>query len=51
MFEFFAIHAMRNRQPMQWLFVLFAFPLLGSLVILTYVPSIGLWLPRTMAYR
>lgn len=23
-------------------------PLLGSLVVLTYVPSIGLWLPRTM---
>jgi TRAP-type C4-dicarboxylate transport system permease large subunit len=25
-------------------------PLLGSLVILTYVPSIGLWLPRTMGF-
>jgi TRAP-type C4-dicarboxylate transport system permease large subunit len=26
------------------------FPLLGSLVILTYVPSISLWLPRTMGF-
>jgi TRAP-type C4-dicarboxylate transport system permease large subunit len=25
-------------------------PLLGSLVILTYVPSISLWLPRTMGF-
>jgi hypothetical protein len=28
----FAIHAMRTRQQMYWLFILFAFPLLGSLV-------------------
>ena len=27
-----AIHAMRTRQQMYWLFILFAFPLLGSLV-------------------
>lgn len=27
-----AIHAVRSRQPMYWLFILFAFPLLGSLV-------------------
>jgi TRAP-type C4-dicarboxylate transport system permease large subunit len=26
------------------------FPLLASLVILTYVPQIGLWLPRTMGF-
>jgi TRAP-type C4-dicarboxylate transport system permease large subunit len=26
------------------------FPLLGSLIILTYVPQIGLWLPRTMGF-
>ncbi len=25
-------------------------PLLGSLVLLTYVPAIGLWLPRTMGF-
>lgn len=25
-------------------------PLLGSLVLLTYVPSIGMWLPRAMGY-
>ena len=38
---FFAIHAMRNRQPMQWLFVLFAFPLLGSIVyaFAVYLPT------------
>jgi len=29
---FFAVHAIRSGQPMYWLFVLFAFPLLGSLV-------------------
>jgi len=27
-----AIHAIRNRQQMYWIFILFAFPLLGSLV-------------------
>ncbi|MBT9486697.1 MAG: TRAP transporter large permease [Rubrivivax sp.] len=26
------------------------FPLLGSLILLTYVPQIGLWLPRTMGF-
>src|SRR5512145_248405 len=25
-------------------------PLLGSLILLTYVPAIGLWLPRTMGF-
>lgn len=29
---FCAVHAVRNRQPLYWLFILFAFPLLGSLV-------------------
>jgi hypothetical protein len=29
---FFAIHAVRQRREMYWLFVLFAFPLLGSIV-------------------
>lgn len=29
---FFAIHAVRNRQAQYWLFVLFSFPLLGSIV-------------------
>ena len=29
---FFAVHAMRTHQQMTWLFVLFSFPLLGSLV-------------------
>jgi hypothetical protein len=29
---FFAIHAVRTRQEMYWLFILFAFPLLGSIV-------------------
>jgi hypothetical protein len=29
---FFAIHAVRHRREMYWLFVLFAFPLLGSVV-------------------
>ena len=29
---FFAVHAMRNRQPMYWLIILFSFPVLGSLV-------------------
>jgi len=24
------------------------FPLLGSLVLITYVPSISMWLPRTL---
>ena len=26
-------------------------PLLASLVILTYIPSISLWLPRTMGFN
>ena len=38
---FCAIHAVRNRQPLYWLFILFAFPLLGSLVyfVAIYLPN------------
>ncbi len=38
---FFAVHAVKNGQPMQWLFVLFAFPLLGSIVyaFAVYLPN------------
>ncbi len=32
-----AVHAVRNGQPLYWLFILFAFPLLGSLVYLFVV--------------
>jgi hypothetical protein len=39
---YFAIHAVRSGQPMYWLFVLFAFPLLGSVVYFfaLYLPSL-----------
>lgn len=38
---FFAIHAVRERREMYWLFVLFAFPLLGSIVyfVAVFLPS------------
>jgi hypothetical protein len=38
---FFAIHAVRERREMYWLFVLFSFPLLGSLVyfVAVYLPQ------------
>jgi len=38
---FFAIHAVRNRRQMYWLLILFAFPLLGSLVyfVTEYLPA------------
>lgn len=38
---FFAVHAMRTHQQMTWLFVLFSFPLLGSLVYFfaVYLPN------------
>ena len=38
---FFAIHALRAGRPMYWLFVLFSFPLLGSIVYFfaEYLPS------------
>src|SRR5262245_26655418 len=37
----FAIHAVRSRQQMYWLFILFAFPLLGSFVYFfaVYLPN------------
>jgi len=38
---FCAVHAIRSGQPLYWLFILFAFPLLGSLVyfIAIYLPT------------
>jgi hypothetical protein len=41
---FFAIHAVRERREMYWLFVLFAFPLLGSIVyfVAVFLPSMRL---------
>ncbi|CAN7411076.1 tetratricopeptide repeat protein [Rhizobacter sp. LjRoot28] len=41
-----AIHAIRTRQQMYWLFILFAFPLLGSLVYL-----FGVYLPNSRMER
>lgn len=40
---FFAVHAVRTGRPMTWLFVLFAFPMLGSIVYLfaVYLPAFG----------
>ncbi len=38
---FFAVHAIRTRQEMYWLFVLFLFPLFGSLVY-----GLAVWLPE-----
>lgn len=37
----FAVHAIRNRREIYWLFVLFAFPLLGSIVyfVAVFLPS------------
>lgn len=37
---FFAVHAIRTQQDRYWLMILFAFPLLGSLVY-----AIAIWLP------
>ncbi|MCC8393524.1 tetratricopeptide repeat protein [Paraburkholderia sp. MMS20-SJTR3] len=39
---YFAIHAVRTNQGMYWLFILFVFPLLGSVVYLfaVYLPSL-----------
>ncbi|GAB3243884.1 hypothetical protein [Chitinimonas naiadis] len=39
---YFAIHALRHSQNMTWLFVLFAFPLLGSIVYfaVVYLPEL-----------
>jgi hypothetical protein len=38
----FAVHAVRSRQNMYWLLLLFAFPLLGSVVYFfaIYVPNL-----------
>ena len=38
---FFGVHAIRSGQPVYWLFVLFAFPLLGSIVYFfaIYLPN------------
>jgi len=38
---FFAVHAVRSGQSMYWLFILFAFPLLGSIVyfIVVFLPN------------
>lgn len=38
---FFAVHAVRSGQNMTWLFILFSFPLLGSLVyfLVIYLPN------------
>jgi hypothetical protein len=38
---FFAVHALRSGQQMYWLFVLFSFPLLGSIVyfLVIYLPN------------
>lgn len=38
---FFAVHAMRSRQQMYWLLILFSFPLLGSIVyfLAVYLPD------------
>jgi len=40
---FFAIHAVRSRQNTYWLFILFAFPLLGSVVYFftVYLPELS----------
>jgi hypothetical protein len=39
---YFAVHAVRNNQGIYWLFILFAFPLLGSVVYFfaIYLPSL-----------
>jgi hypothetical protein len=42
----FAIHAVRNHQPLYWLFILFFFPLLGSLVY-----GVAVWLPELRMNR
>lgn len=42
----FAIHAVRTNQPLYWLFILFLFPLLGSLVY-----GIAIWLPEIRQSR
>ena len=43
---YFAIHAVRSGREMYWLFVLFAFPLLGSIVY-----ALAIWLPEQRGSR
>lgn len=43
---FFAIHAVRTRQELYWLFILFFFPLLGSIVY-----GVAVWLPEVRQHR
>ncbi|MFY2763099.1 tetratricopeptide repeat protein [Arenimonas sp. MALMAid1274] len=43
---FFAVHAIRTQQPLYWLFILFMFPLLGSLVY-----GIAIFLPELRQSR
>lgn len=43
---FFAIHAVRNGQERYWLFILFAFPGIGSLVY-----AVSVWLPEMRLTR
>lgn len=43
---FFGIHAVRTQQPLYWLFILFLFPGLGSLVY-----GIAIWLPEMRSHR
>lgn len=43
---YFAIHAVRTRQELYWLFILFFFPLLGSIVY-----GVAVWLPEVRQNR
>ncbi len=43
---FFAVHAVRNGQERYWLFILFMFPILGSLVY-----AFAIWLPEARRSR
>lgn len=43
---FFAVHAVRNGQPLYWLLILFMFPLLGSAVY-----AFAIWLPEARQSR
>ncbi|HEY1092166.1 MAG TPA: tetratricopeptide repeat protein [Burkholderiaceae bacterium] len=43
---FFAVHAVRSGQPIYWLMILFAFPLLGSVVYF-----LAVWLPDSRLPR
>lgn len=42
----FGIHAVRTNQPLYWLFILFLFPLLGSVVY-----GVAIWLPEMRQHR